>query len=265
MEWNPQSGGVIALHRLAHNLALVGENSFITTGKGNPDYKYQVITEEQAKEIENAVVIYPEVVYGNPLGIKRVVRWLLNTPGKIAFRIGKGEDGPDDLIFKYADIFKAKDESKVKGTLRAYEMFFDKFIDKGLERKGTCYLVKKGTNKHWHPADSICVDDYETKGVDWLIDIFNRTEVFISYDTATFLSAQAALCGCLSIVVPDKMSAAEWHTKNPSTPFGVAYGLGEILHAKNTMHLVKPELEKLEAASFEQLREFLRIVYSLCA
>jgi hypothetical protein len=35
-----------------------------------------------------------------------------------------------------------------------------------------------------------------------LLEIFNQYETFVSYDTLTFINIMAALCGCISIVVP---------------------------------------------------------------
>lgn len=54
------------------------------------------------EDIDDAAVIYPEIVKGNPIGGKRVVCWLLNKPGAIlgavAFRV-------DELTFFFEKHF----------------------------------------------------------------------------------------------------------------------------------------------------------------
>jgi hypothetical protein len=81
MAFNPSSGGILALHKLTHNLALLGEKSYITTAQKNPAYLGEQITEEQAHRFDknSTIVLYPEIVTGNPYNAKHVMRWILNT------------------------------------------------------------------------------------------------------------------------------------------------------------------------------------------
>ena len=66
-----------------------------------------------------------------------------------------------------------------------------------------------------------------------IADIFNRCSVFYSYDEATFYSQYAAICGCLSVVVPGLYSSREeWVASHPIARYGVAYGLDDLDHAR---------------------------------
>ena len=271
MGYDPSSGGIIALHRLAHNIALLGEQSFIYTTSKNQEYQGLQIDEDACRELvagNDAIIIYPEIVYGNPMNAKHVMRWLLNTPGKIAYRVGDGPDGPNDLVYKFADIFQAKDESKVCGTLSAFDTNLQIFYDRKEPRSGSCYIIKKGANKtlNRHDEDSINIDDYGNKGGNhYLAGIFNRCETFICYDDACFLATQAALCGCLPIVIPGHLERDFWHNNYPANKYGIAYGFGDVRHAIETMPLVKENLENMDRVTLEQCRAFIYQACSLLA
>jgi hypothetical protein len=146
------------------------------------------------------------------------------------------------------------------------ELNLDVFKDEGLERSGSCHLVKKGNNKHQtHPEDSIMLDDYPSKGGnEYLAKVFNKCEVFYAYDTATWLSVMASLCGCLSLVIPEvDVTPEEWHNGFPYFKYGIAYGWDDVDYAKETRHLVIPELLKIEAETIEQTKQFIAKSYTL--
>jgi hypothetical protein len=259
MAYTESSGGIIALHKLAHNLALLGEKSFITTVEKHPEYLGQQISEDEAMKMdkESSIVIYPEIVKGNPFGFKHVMRWLLNTPGVIAYGGGDGVYSNSDLVYKFADIFKAPDESKVSGILTAFELHFDLFKNMNIMRNGSCYIVKKGAGKPltWHDKNAINVEGRDNAALAYL---FNACETFISYDDACFLSVQAAMCGCLSIVVPkDGMSKEDWHNKYPAHKYGIAYGADDVIFALATQSKVIPNLQEMEKETLTQAKAFI--------
>jgi hypothetical protein len=260
-EYNNNSGGIIALHKLAQIMADLGESVSIITPKTIENSKAKTISPGQNVPLtgENTMSIYPEIISGNPFGTKYVTRWLLNTPGVCG---GDGKYNDTDLIYKYYNYFKAPDESKVKGELRTYDLKLDKFINKNLERKGQCYIVKKGANKvlDKHEVGSICIDQYIND--DYLIDIFNRCEYFISYDSMCFHIQQAILCGCIPIVIPDEgISRKDFFEKAPINKFGVAYGFDDIEHAKNTQHLLRDHLIELDKLSIAQVKQYIEDSY----
>lgn len=265
--YTPYDGGIMAMNKLCHQLASIGENAFITTTKKNPKYLGKQITEAQAMAMDKnkSIVIYPEVISGNPCGSKYVMRWLLNTPGVIA---GDGKFGETDLIYKYDSIFKAPVENKVRGLLWVGGDSLKIFKDLEQHRQGGCYLIRKGwRRKHfnYHERFDIKLDDYANLGGnEFLQQIFNIKQRFISYDTATYLSIQAALAGCLSVIVPDgKMTAKEFHENTDGAKYGIAYGWNDVEYAKSTQHLVRPLMEEFDKNSIVQTKKFIADAYEL--
>ena len=82
-----------------------------------------------------------------------------------------------------------------------------------------------------------------------MAEVFNRVRVCISYDAYTMYSAYAAMCGCLSIVVPEEGVSKEKWLPNPADRYGMAYGFDDLLHAEQTRQLVLPRLKAQEQAA----------------
>jgi len=265
-DYTPNGGGCVALHKLAHNISLCGEKSFIMTSKKNPDYLGEQVTEAEARGLcigGHGIAIYPEVTCGNPFQSEKVMRWILYYVREHGCH---GMFGANDLIYLYAPHFTLRYPHEIHGELRAFELNLDIFQNRNQERSGSCYLVKKNPDKvHFHPEDSIKLDDYPTKGGNqYLADNFNRCEIFYSYDSATWLSVMASLCGCVSLVIPDAgVSAEEWHNKFPYFKYGIAYGNEDLPYALATNKLLKPELLKLEAETLELTKQFIKKAYEL--
>ena len=57
---------------------------------------------KQIQDNPNIITVYPEITFGNPLKSTNVVRWLLNSPGKLRKRVYY-ESG--EIYFRYANIF----------------------------------------------------------------------------------------------------------------------------------------------------------------
>ena len=98
----------MVLHLLAETLHVLGEEVRLVTPassgyKGVPHVELKFDNNPKNIRIGNDdIVVYPEVVCGNPLGAKRVVRWLLNEPGVIG---GDGVFEEQDLILAYSKNF----------------------------------------------------------------------------------------------------------------------------------------------------------------
>jgi hypothetical protein len=105
-----------------------------------------------------------------------------------------------------------------------------------------------------HPPDSQEITREHTQME--CINIFNHHKYFISYDSLTFLSVIAALCGCISIVKKvDGLSKHDWlnttgvaeylKVSGEDMLFGIAYGDEELEKATNTIDLAKEQWSRI--------------------
>ncbi|MDT4291371.1 hypothetical protein RO575_17535 [Methylomonas sp. MO1] len=279
-EFNENIGGSIALHRLCHFLNLEGETALIwpfdkpewiypqpiksicalwhSLKYGRLEYKISrnLITPiANYSDLKDAIIIYPEIIGGNPLFAKKIVRWFLHKPG---FHTGTVDYLENELYFFYQQAFNDKNLNKDGDNL--LQIIFlrnDIYYQSNFgERKGTCYILRKGRGKKivHDLTNSILIDDLPHKEI---ADIFNSVEMCISYDLHTMYSEYAALCGCTSIVIPEEgLSKDRWRSEE-SKRYGIAYGFDDIDYAKNTRQHLLPTLIEQENISRRMVKDFI--------
>ncbi len=260
--WAPtlklNSGGVTVLHLLADIIVKLGYEAYLWPSDNNfetflTNAKYNVSLANKEMINDDAIIIYPEIVIGNPLNAKNVVRWLLNEPGVLG---GDGIFGENDIVFYFSKAFSEEEENL--NYLHINELYNNMFINKNLSRNGSCYVMRKGKGRKIIHDLSNSVEITDSTPSEELINTFNEKNYFYCYDTASFLAVQAALCGCISIVVPvEGLSAEEWIAKSETRKYGIAYGEENIDHAVATLEKVKPHLKNLEAKSYENVKDFI--------
>jgi hypothetical protein len=210
---------------------------------------------------ESTVVIYAENEPGNPLDAKNIVRWIMMHP-KVESKIP--QYGLDEHIFLYHDFYKVNERynNQIKGLLTSIDMNYhlETYFDFHKERKGGAYIVRKGVNKPHdkHPEEFKNVDDLLLQLSDKeKAQFFNGIKTFISYDPVTFVTVQAALCGCEVIVIPDKDGEfSVSNMKKTNRINGVAYGLDDLEWARETLHLLKPSMEETNKQNLETISKF---------
>ncbi|MBD3839357.1 MAG: hypothetical protein IE878_03090 [Epsilonproteobacteria bacterium] len=138
------SGGLIVLHFLCHLLNNLGYEAYLwpsyrpifnnkrpikSLGQFVKYYRKELHRSfivnknwntpiaKRGQELENAIVIYPEVVDGNPLNAKDVVRWLLHKPG---FHGGKINFGVKDMIIGFGEKFSTQEFPINKDNLNEF-------------------------------------------------------------------------------------------------------------------------------------------------
>lgn len=209
------------------------------------------------RDINDSIVVYPEIVDGNPLGAAHVVRWFLNKPGALT---GKTNYGEGELYFYFDKHFDAPDiNPHPENHLNVIDLLEGIYHDVGNQhRVGSCYMVRKGMNRvlDQHSADAICVDGL---GHREMAKVFNRCKYFISYDLYTMYSVYAALCGCIPVIIPKEgVSMEAWHSLEENR-YGLAYGWDEIPWALNTRDKLVNHLRDTEKRSIDSIKRFIDI------
>ncbi len=218
------------LYRLQQILTCNGQNAIII----NLGCQFNVKKED--------VVVYPEIIHGNPLGGTIVVRYLLNIPGKLC-------DGPKSFDKNEMIVAYHRDLSGYsKGCLLhipAYESFFR---NKSQKRDLSCYWVGKGTFTD-HPLTKNCLEITSQWPTErrMLAALLNRTEIFYTYDNYTALITEAILCGCKVVEVNDNRIVDRLLESGVTTQVG------------STTRDVKEIVSTWEVDLTSQLKNFIKI------
>jgi hypothetical protein len=252
--YNPQIGGAIVLHKLCDTLNKLGMDAYLTTtAKLNGTSEYFVLNEDFDTKIaveldqERDIVIYPEIERGNPFGARNVVRYILSKAHLVDVNDTSHSStwGENDFWLYYHELFY--DGIAEKNILHLLHPKLDVYKDLQLDRSTeSCYTRRKNTKLDVLPDSSWIEVAYSTPDSE-LLYLFNRCKRFYSYDTETYLSVLAALSGCESVIIPeDGKTKEDIVGKQPSFKYGIAYGIEDIQHARDTIHLVRGHLESLE-------------------
>ena len=218
--WERTSAGIKALHILCHNLNLKGYPAYlIITDRDHvprdedllcPDFLTPRLTRLAAKthyeEKRVPIVVYSEIISGNPLAGPAVLRYVLNFPGllggdkvydesELCFGYSKvlaqAAGAPDNILFiptSNTNIFHPAPETQ--------------------PREGSCFYASKYQKVHGGVLFDITRDSVEItrqpsdQTPEIIADLFRKSEVFYAYEN-TALATEAALCGCPVVFLPN--------------------------------------------------------------
>ena len=217
----------------------------------------------QTDPFEGKVVVYPEIVSGNPLQARQVVRWLLHNPG---FHSQEVHFGVNELHFRFSHetvpaIIPGSFVSDLVLTIVHVPWEFYNMNDVPAERRGVAYSLRKGAYKPLvHDVENSTLIDGKTHAE--VASIFKNSQLFISYDSRSMYSQLASLCGCDSVIVPDPGVSEADFFKSTESAYGIAYGFEGIEAARNSRDLLLEQFKRLEANNLNKACEFLEEVRS---
>lgn len=209
-------------------------------------------------DIPDSIVIYPEIVSGNPLGAKRYVRWLMHEPG---FHEGKALYSPGDLYFCYQEAFNKHCQAMTYGgPLTIADTLLDIYQQTNTgERSKICYMLRKGRDRPDLPDLS---GKWIVDGLDHaeLAKAFNECKICYFYDSYTAYAQYAAACGCIPVIVPvPGVSKMQW-TPEEIGHLGVAYGEGDIEHAVRTRAELLKVMQEVPQKNQQAVARFVEVV-----
>ena len=254
-------GGLVVQYQLCKIIDNLGINIRITSPDNINNSIFSKFYQNDF-DLNNTLVIYGETIEGNPLNAPNVMRWILAPLGIVTNNDIYKTWGPNDLVYYFnVDKTFSINESMIG---KKYKLLTSIYINPLIKnyndpvRKGYCHTFRKSnfhkTLRYAHPPNSFEIKrEHKLKDC---INVFNKREIFISYDPLTFISVIAALCGCISIVKKvDGMTKNEW-LKNTAfgdyikdtgvkTIYGIAYGGDDLPNAIKTLHLVKQQVKDI--------------------
>jgi hypothetical protein len=124
------------------------------------------------------------------------------------------------------------------------------------KRSGTCYILRKGKGRPivHDLTDSTLVDDFNHVE---MAAIFNQVEMCISYDPYTMYSRYAALCGAISVIIPENGLTKEAWKSDEQQRYGLAYGFDDIPYACQTQPLLLANLQEREIQADQSVKNFI--------
>lgn len=262
--FDPTSGGIVAMHKLCNDIIDLGREAYVTARASHNKLKTPFIGSREMKTNE-WVVVYPEIVHGNPYSFKHVVRWVLNTPG-VCGGVGSGfydRKLPTDLVFKYSPFFKY--DGIIDGHLRCTFIDYDTFNNKNVDRdiESMFFTKKGGMSKKYHPDGSL---DFARYQFNWELaaQMLNRCKYFYCYDNECFWVTLAALCGCIPIVIPNTtLSFDDWSTFFPFNKYGISFGIENIKYAVDTINMVENHCRQIQQVDLEGVGNFINLCDNL--
>jgi len=273
-------GGATVPHTLAHLMSLAGENVYLYANTTHPEYTNVTCIPydtDLSFDANNTVVIFiagggehtwehkvPDCLKNAP----NIVRWLVLDQNKLY--------SPDDKFYVFHKYWDVLEGQRVDGHLSVIQHDHNILRDRGLKREGICYLIKGNldteADRIVHSANDFCIDSvlYQVQGnkVEFLADLFNKKELFISYTPFSHASVLAAMCGCKSVVIPKKQYGGipfdkeKWYSDIWCTKYGIACGLEDLPQKITEMDKVIPNVLHYEQVTQRnQVQDFIEDCY----
>ena len=174
------SAGIRVLYDLQKWLILAGLDAIVCTWF--PGYPIEQFVDD--------IVIYPEVVPGNLFKAKRVIRYIMNVPGKLGY--GEKQYDHNELLVAYSSELAHYANGMIL-QVPSIEPFFNK---EGCIKMSDAFYVGKGKNLGLHPEECIEITKTFPPSRLEVAHLLRSVKTLYMYDDFSMLGIEAELCGC---------------------------------------------------------------------
>ena len=260
------SAGIKVLHLLCHALNRIGENAFVFPTVTNPALDTPTLSPEIEAQHREAglepIVVYPEIVPGNPRNAGSVVRYVLNRAGLIG---GEHAFAPTELVFSYGrNIVPPGADPENILFLPPIDTRCFHNLDNPDDHRRSGVLLYPGR----HQAGLACYPELAARATlitaSWpetheeLAALFRRSEAVYCFES-TAIALEATLCGCPAIILPSPyfngvlLSAEELGNDG----FALDDSPAEVERARQTVGRMAQTYQATETRFWQQLERFV--------
>lgn len=264
-DYRQSFAGIRALHYLCHFLNECGYEAYVTSETTHPGLRAPTlggrILRQHFLAGRRPIVLYPEIVSGNPLGGETVVRWLLNKPGHLG---GDTRYAASDLIF-YFDPWVLPEDLKgehLRVPTQDWSIFNNLDNEFDDRRQGFCYYAHKflhfgGTVPEEIKRHGISLGQERSLSHEEIAAHLRRAEALYCFEQSAMIS-EARACGCPVLIVPSEYNpTTQWE----HLPAGVALSTepDPLERLRHELRGIAREQEELFESSKQMIGAFIRI------
>jgi GT2 family glycosyltransferase len=265
-DYRETSSGICVMHYLCHALNIAGHEAYVALCDViNPALRTPSLTDDIIKRHQDLgrtpIVVYPEVVSGNPLSGPVVVRYILNRAG---FLTGNSlQAGQNDLFFHYAYDFRDESLNTNMLTLPVIDSeLFSPPTEPVERRKSYLYLHRhplRDVDFAALPSDIEILSLSKPKTLAQLAEIFKSAVALYSYEISATCT-EAMLCGCPVIYLKGGHIDTLPFTEHFGDAGAAMYDEpGGLERARASLPQARTRWLEIETTFWEQFEDFIRL------
>jgi hypothetical protein len=294
--YSSNSGWSRAMHRLASLLHDRGENVY-TLGVGAKGFQYNILTLKDKSPIpdfywnESLNQSLPHYIHNDvseEIDLNYAVEivdngvWATNAKYKIIWFVSSRDNelADADFVFRFDDhLTNSKrnfdgelflpdinssfwTEGYFKRTFNTYynKKAYQKYPTSVIQQLNEEAVSKFGRNERLISLDITGGFIAGEPDHNYNKEVLQNTKYFWTLDTNTFFCLAAAMCGAISIVIPDSTPKEKWYLSR-MFKYGISYGYDDLSHAMDTRPLIPNHLYNLEKQSQKEIDQFVEFCY----
>lgn len=264
--YRQNSAGIRVMHLLCHLLNRCGQDAYLFATETNPQWHTPLLTDvlqqQHAQAGREPIVVYPEVVPGNPANAQSVVRYLLNVPGLLG---GDTQFSSSELIFAYT-------QNLLPEGLGSERLLFMPPIDTSIfhnrdnlydqHRKG--WLIYPGRHVDalkQHPelaAKCTVITSKWPSSPTEMANLFRQSERVYCF-SSTAIALEAILCGCPAVVLKSPFFDGVHLGADEFGTYGLAFDDApeQIQRAQDGLVIAQEKYVALQNRFWDQLAIFI--------